>query len=96
MCELSDAAADPGRAGVQGAEPLGSPVFEHRAAVPTPHGGGTIDHSLIRPAQLAPCHDIRYSRCLCELSGASNPRRIRRLHVSEWSVGQCLSIVKLS
>ena len=64
MCELSDAAADPGRAGVQGAEPLGSPVFEHRAAVPTPHGGGTIDHSLIRPAQLAPCHDIRYSRCL--------------------------------
>jgi len=49
MCELSDAAADPGRAGVQGAEPLGSPVFEHRAAVPTPHGGGTIDHSLIRP-----------------------------------------------
>ena len=35
-------------------------------------------HSLIRPAHLAPYRDIRYSRCLCELSGASNPRRIWR------------------
>ena len=39
-------------------------VFEHRGAVLTPLGGGTIAHSLIRPAHLAPCHDIRYSRCL--------------------------------
>ena len=47
------------RAGV-----VGWPVFEHRGAVLTPLGGGTIAHSLIRPAHLAPCHDIRYSRCL--------------------------------
>ena len=44
------------------------PVFEHRAAVPTPLGGGTIAHSPIRTAHLAPCHDIRYSRCLPEPS----------------------------
>ena len=37
-------------------------MFEHREAVPTPLGGGTIAHSPIRPAHLAPCHDIRYSR----------------------------------
>ena len=43
---------------------VGWPVFEHRVAVPTPPGGGTITHSLIRLAHLAPCHDIRYSRCL--------------------------------
>ena len=43
---------------------VGWPVFEHRRAVLTPLGGGTIAHSLIRPAHLAPCHDIRYSRCL--------------------------------
>ena len=49
-------------------------MFEHRGAVPTPLGGGAIAHSLIRPAHLAPCHDIRYSRCLPEPSGASNPR----------------------
>ena len=53
---------------------VGWPVFEHREAVPTPPGGGTIAHSLIRTAHLAPCHDIRYSRCLPEPSGASNPR----------------------
>ena len=49
-------------------------MFEHREAVPTPLGGGTIAHSLIRPAHLAPCHDIRYSRCLPEPSAPSNPR----------------------
>jgi hypothetical protein len=43
---------------------VGWPVFEHRGAALTPLGGGTIAHSLIRPAHLAPCHDIRYSRCL--------------------------------
>ena len=43
---------------------IGWPVFEHLEAVLTPLGGGTIAHSLIRPAQLAPCHDIRYSWCL--------------------------------
>ena len=43
---------------------VGWPVFEHREAVPTPLGGGTIAHSPIRTAHLAPCHDIRYSRCL--------------------------------
>jgi hypothetical protein len=36
-------------------------MFEHREAVPTPLGGGAIAHSLIRPAHLAPCHDIRYT-----------------------------------
>ena len=45
---------------------VGWPVFEHREAVPTPLGGGTIAHSPIRTAHLAPCHDIRYSRCLPE------------------------------
>ena len=34
-------------------------MFEHRDAAPTPLGGGAIAHSLIRPAHLAPCHDIR-------------------------------------
>jgi hypothetical protein len=29
-------------------------MFEHRKAVSTPLGGGTIAHSLIRPAHLAP------------------------------------------
>ena len=29
-------------------------MFEHREAVPTPLGGGTIAYSLIRPAHLAP------------------------------------------
>ena len=53
---------------------VGWPVFEHREAFLTPLGGGTIAHSLIRTAHLAPCHDIRYSRCLPEPSGASNPR----------------------
>ena len=41
-------------------------MFEHFEAVPTPPGGGKIDHSLSRPAHLALCHDIRYSRCLPE------------------------------
>ena len=41
---------------------VGWPVFEHCAVVLTPPGGGTITHSPIRPAHLAPCHDIRYSR----------------------------------
>ena len=53
---------------------VGWPVFEHREAVTAPPGDGTIAHSLIRPAHLALCHDIRYSRCLPEPSGASNPR----------------------
>ena len=52
---------------------VGWPVFEHREADPTPLGGGTIAYSLIRPAQLAPCHDIRYSWCLPEPSGDSVP-----------------------
>ena len=38
-------------------------MFEHCEAAPTPLGGSTIAHSLIRPAHLAPCHDIRYYRC---------------------------------
>ena len=49
-------------------------MFEHREAVPTPLGGGTIAHSPIRTAHLAPCHDARYSRSLPGPSGASNPR----------------------
>ena len=49
-------------------------MFEHREAVTTQLGGETIDHSLIRPAHLAPCHDIRYSRRPAEPSGASNSR----------------------
>ena len=49
-------------------------MFEHYEAAPTPLGGGSIAHSLIRPAQRAPYHDIRYSRCLPGPSGASNPR----------------------
>ena len=72
-------------------------MFEHHGAVPTPLGGGAIAHSLIRPAHLAPCHDIRYSRCLPEPSGASNRENTSGgLHVWERSVGRCLSIVKLS
>jgi hypothetical protein len=51
-------------------------MLEHREAVPTPLGGGTIAHSPILPAHLAPCHDIRYSRCLPEPAGASNPRTL--------------------
>ena len=57
---------------------------------------GTIAHSLIRPAHLAPCHDIRYTRCL------PKPRLVIQfenkpggIHVWERSVGVCLSIVKL-
>ena len=42
-------------------------MLEHRESVPTPLGGGTITHLLIRYAPLAPCHDIRYSQCLPEL-----------------------------
>jgi hypothetical protein len=42
---------------------VGWPVFEHHEAFLTPLGGGTIAQSLIRTAHLAPCHDIRYSRC---------------------------------
>jgi hypothetical protein len=38
-------------------------MFEHRGAVPAPLGGGEIAHSLIRPAHMAPRHDIRYYRC---------------------------------
>ena len=38
-------------------------MFEHCEAAPTQLGGSTIAHSLIRPAHLAPCHDIRYYRC---------------------------------
>ena len=53
---------------------VGWPVFEHCAVAPTPPGGGTITHSPIRPAHLAPCHDIRYSRRPAEPSGASNSR----------------------
>ena len=49
-------------------------MFEHCEAALTPLGGGTIAHSLIWPAQRAAYHDIRYSRCLLGLSGASNPR----------------------
>ena len=45
---------------------VGWPVFEHRGAILTPLGGGSIAHSLIRPAHLAPCHDISYRSCaLC-------------------------------
>ena len=49
---------------------FGWPVFEHREAFLTPLGGGTITRSLIRTAHLAPCHDIRYSRCQTEPSKA--------------------------
>ena len=74
-------------------------VFEHREAVLTPPGGGTIAHSLIRPAHLAPCHNIRYSRCLPEPSSACcvQPENASGgLHVWERPAGWCLSIVKLS
>ena len=47
-------------------------MFEHREAVPTPLSGGTIAHSLILPAHLAPCHDIRYSRWLPDSLVRSN------------------------
>ena len=74
-------------------------MFEHHGAVPTPLGGGSIAHSLIRPAHLAPCYDIRYSWCLpepvwcvqSEIENASGG-----LHVWEWSFGRCLSIMELS
>ena len=72
-------------------------MFEHHEAVPTQLGGGTIAHSLIRLAHLAPCHDIRYTWYLPE------PRLVIQfenapggIHVWERSVGVCLSIVKLS
>ena len=59
-------------------------MFEHREAVLAPLGGETIAHSLIRPAHLAPCHDIRYSQCLPEpagtAAGASNPRTPRAVY----------------
>ena len=72
-------------------------MFEHRGAVLTPLGGGAIAHSLIRPAHLALCHDIRYSRCLPEPSGAVQSENASGgLHVWERSVGLCLSIVELS
>ena len=78
-------------------EAVGWLVFEHREAFLTPLGGGTIARSLIRTAHLAPCHDIRYSRCQTEPSGASNRENASGgLHVWERSVGRCLSIVKLS
>ena len=44
-------------------------MFEHREAVPTPLGGGTIAHSLIRPAHLAPCHEKKNSK---EMLGSNN------------------------
>ena len=76
---------------------VGWPVFEHREAFFTLLSGATIAHSLIRTGHLAPCHDIRYSRCLPEPSGASNRENASGgLHVWERSVGRCLSIVKLS
>ena len=36
-------------------------ILEHCVTAPKPIGGETIAHSLIRPAHLAPCHNIRYS-----------------------------------
>ena len=75
----------------------GWPVFEHYGAVSAPLGGGTIARSLIRPAHLAPCHDIRYSRCLPEPAGASNPRTHLAVYTrGSGSVGRFLSIMELS
>ena len=72
-------------------------MFEHCEAVLTQPGGGAVDHSPSRPAHLAPYHDIRYSRCLPDPSGASTPRPyLVGLHVCERSVRRCLSIVELS
>ena len=72
-------------------------MFEHHGAVPTPLGGGAIAHSLIRPAHLAPCYDIRYSRCLPEpVWCVQSENASGGLHVWEWSVGRCLSIMELS
>ena len=56
-------------------ERYGRPVFEQCEAVLIPLGGGAIAHSTdLTRSHLAPCHDINYSRCLPEPSGASNPR----------------------
>ena len=69
-------------------------MFEHRETVPTPLGGGMIAQSPIRPAHLAPCHDIRYSRRPAEavwcvqFENASGG-----MCVWKPSVGRCLSIV---
>ena len=41
---------------------------EHHEAVPTPLGGGMIAHSLIRPAHLTPCHDIRWREKTARIS----------------------------
>ena len=73
-------------------------MFEHREAVLAPLGGETITHSLIRPAHLAPCHDIRYSQCLPEPAVwcVQSENTSGGLHVWERSVGRCLSIVELS
>ena len=46
---------------------VGWSVFEHCAAVLSPPSGGTIVHSPILPAHLAPYHDIRYSRILFDV-----------------------------
>ena len=71
-------------------------IFEHREAVSTPLSDGTIAHSLIRHAHLAPCHDIRYSRCLLlnRLVRVQSENTSGGLHVWERSIGRCLSIPK--
>ena len=42
---------------------LGCKFDVDSGAVLTPLGGGPITHSLIRPAHLAPYHDISYRSC---------------------------------
>ena len=67
-------------------------MFEHHEAVLTPLGGGTTDHSLVRPAHLAPCHDAFLSRLVRQIRENASGG----MHVCERSVGRCLSIVELS
>ena len=59
-------------------------MFEYREAVPTPLGGGTIAHSPIRAAHLAPCHDIPVTLSAkyfaTEIPGPRNPRPLKGLN----------------
>ena len=53
-------------------------MFEHYEAATTPFGGGTITHSLIRPAHWALSHDVRFTlgAFLDRRCGASNLPRV--------------------
>jgi hypothetical protein len=81
---------------------VGWPVFEHCEAFLTLLSGGTITHSLIRPAHMAPYHDIRYLLVPSwEPSGAYPQyprihilRSMGYTRIGVVSVGRCLSISK--